>query len=113
MSNCTPNFVEGVSFSCILEFVNDVRAKKSIVDLSLKGLWIAGCIVTTFKVVQSPVTIMHDVSVASVADQIELKCKDILDIIGESNEDSPRAYGVDWVAILNLILEIIKLLPRS
>ena len=70
MSNCTPNFVEGVSFSCILEFVNDVRTKKSIVDLSLKGLWIAGCIVTTFKVVQSPVTIMHDVSVASVADQI-------------------------------------------
>lgn len=111
MSNCIPAFPNDVPFTCIFDFIRDVRNGNAPVELIEKGLWIAGGIVSKFKAVPSPIQLFSEVTaLADVSAQIESRLVDLERVLGMI--DSPGAVGIDWMAVLTLILKLIELIPQ-
>jgi hypothetical protein len=108
---CTPAFPSSVTFTCLLDFVNNVRVRKPVLELVEQGLWLSGSIVTTMKVVPSPIQMFMDVTVAdSIEKQIDVRLAEMERIFALA--DSPVPMGIDWMTILNLILKLLELIPQ-
>ncbi len=111
MSDCQPAFPAGISLSCMLDFINNVRQRKSVLEIVKQGLWISGCVVTAFEVVPSPVQLFMSVTVAdTIEKQIEVRLQEMERIF--TLADGAVAMGIDWMTILNLILKILELIPQ-
>lgn len=105
---CIPKFDNSVTFACILELIQMVRNGDSAVDIITKALWVAGCITTSYQAVPG-VLHLHANAELTVESKLDQLCNDISDMISVTEH---RALGIDWMAVLAIIMEIIKLIPQ-
>lgn len=109
--SCEPAFPSSVTFTCLIDFINNIRVRKPVLELVEQGLWLSGSIVTTMKVVPSPIQLFMEVTVNDTIDrQIEVRLQEMERVFALA--DSVVPMGIDWMTILNLILKLLELLPQ-